>query len=151
MNFKMLCYMKSCFQILKYRPNRRRGLRLLKRLSDEAKTDLSRPDSWRMMTLIVSSCPLLLGIPSGLFPWCFVTNALHVFFLFNEITFLVLSTCFALICPPHQYGMNSPAQFLTLINMKLFHSFASQLLHFLHWLPNCLLSALQHSKIPSFV
>ena len=149
----MLCYMKSCFQMLNHRPNRR-GLGPLKRLLAEAKTGLSRSNWWRMMMLIVSYCPLLLGIPNGLFPWCFVTNTLHVFFLLNEITLLVLSTCFALTCPPQQYRMNSPAQFLTLITTKLFHTFASQLLqpqHFLPWLLNCILSALQQSKIPSFV
>ena len=153
--FQNAFYTQSCFKMLNYRPNGRRGFgRPLKRLSDEAETSLSRPNSRRMMTLIVSSCPSLLGIPSGLFPWCFVTNALHVFFLFNEITLLDLSICFALICPPQQYEMKSPAQFLTLITMKIFHSFTSQLVqpqHFLHWLLNCILSALQHNKIPSFV
>jgi len=150
----MLCYMKSYFQMLNYRPNGRRGLGPLKRLLAEAKTGLSRSDWWRMTMLIVSYCPLLLGIPNGLFPWCFVTNTVHGFFLLKEITLLVLSMCFALTCPPQQYGMNSPAQFLTLITMKVFHTFASQLVQPPHFLPRfiiCILSALQQSKIPSFV
>lgn len=151
----MLCYMKSCFQMLNYRPNRRRGFGHLKRLLAEVKTGLSRSDWWWMMLMLIESyCPLLLGIPNGLFPWSFITNTLHVFFLLKEITLLVLSMCLALTCLPQQYGMNSPAQFLTLITMKPFHTFASQLVqppHFLPRLLNCILSALQQSKIPSFV
>jgi hypothetical protein len=61
---------------------------------------------------------------------------------------------FALICPPQQYGTNSSAQFLVLVTTKLYHSFASQLLqpqHFLHWHFNCIMSAVQQSKIPSSV